>query len=128
MYDPMSFSHQGVWEESEFIKYPGFLDGENWNKDKIHDFMKRAKDFTEKYDVPMFIGEFSCPRWTGDYGTHYLKDQIDVYESYGFSWAYHAFRENQLWDVEMSIYDRADTVRRETTPRKELLIDAFSLN
>ncbi len=128
MYDPMSFTHQGVWEESEFIKYPGFIDGENWNKDKIRDFMKRAKNFTNKYDVSMFIGEFSCPRWTGDYGIQYLKDQIEVYEDYGFSWAYHAFRENQLWDVEMSIYNREDSERRETTPRKELLIKAFSLN
>ena len=127
-YDPMSFTHQGVWEESEFIKYPDFIDGEDWNKDKIRSYMKRAKDFSEKYNVPVYVGEFSCPRWTGDYGNQYLKDQIEVYEEYGFSWSYHAFRENQLWDVEMSNYDRADSVRVETTPRKELLIDAFSLN
>ena len=90
--------------------------------------MKKAKDFSDKYNVPMFIGEFSCPRWTGDYGNQYLKDQIEVYEEYGFSWAYHAFRENQLWDVEMSNYDKNDTIRVETTPRKELLIKSFSLN
>ena len=128
MYSPMSFTHQGVWEASEFIKYPGFLDGEEWNQDKIRSYMKKALDFTEKYNVPMFIGEFSCPRWTDDYGNQYLKDQIEVYEEYGFSWAYHAFRENQLWEVEMNNYDKADTVRLETTPRKELLIEAFSLN
>jgi aryl-phospho-beta-D-glucosidase BglC (GH1 family) len=128
MYDPKSFSHHGVWEESEFIKYPGFIDGEDWNQNKIREHMLRAKNFTEKYGVPMFIGEFSCPRWTGDYGNQYLKDQIEVYEEYGFSWAYHAFRENQLWDVEMNNYDKNDTIRVETTPRKELLIKAFSLN
>jgi endoglucanase len=128
MYSPMSFTHQGVWEESEFVKYPGFIDGEDWNQQKIRDHMKRAKDFIDKYKVPMFIGEFSCPRWTGDYGNKYLKDQIEVYEEYGFSWAYHAFRENQLWDVEMNIYDRADSVRVGTSPRKEMLIEAFSLN
>lgn len=128
MYSPMSFTHQGVWEESEFVKYPGFIDGEDWNQEKIRNYMKRAYDFTQKYNAPMFIGEFSCPRWTGDYGNEYLKDQIEVYEEYGFSWAYHAFRENQLWDVEMNNYNRADTVRVETSPRKELLIEAFSLN
>lgn len=128
MYAPMSFTHQGVWEESEFVKYPRFIDGEDWNQEKIREYMKKANDFTKKYNVPMFIGEFSCPRWTGDYGNRYLKDQIEVYEEYGFSWAYHAFRENQLWDVEMNIYDKTDTVRVGTTPRKELLIEAFSLN
>jgi aryl-phospho-beta-D-glucosidase BglC (GH1 family) len=128
MYAPMSFTHQGVWEESEPVAYPGFIDGEEWNKDKIRDYMKKAYDFTQKYNVPIFIGEFSCPRWTGDGGVQYLKDQIEVYEEYGFSWAYHAFRENQLWDIEMSIYDRSDSVRRETSPRKEMLIDAFTLN
>ncbi len=128
MYDPMSFSHQGVWEESEFVKYPGFIDGEDWNKDKIRSYMKVAKDFADKHQVPIYIGEFTCPRWTGDYGNQYVKDQIEVYEEYGFSWAYHAFRENQLWDVEMSNYEQADSVRVETTPRKELLMEAFSLN
>lgn len=128
MYDPMSFTHQGVWEESEFVEYPGFLDGEDWDKDKIRSYMMKAKDFTDKHDVPIFIGEFSCPRWTGNYGNQYLRDLIEVYEELGFSWAYHAFRENQLWDVEMNNYDRADSVRMETTPRKELLIEAFSLN
>lgn len=127
-YEPMSFSHQGVWEESEFIKYPGFVDGEEWNKQKIKEYLKPAKDFCEKYNVPMFVGEFSCPRWTGDYGTQYLKDQIEVYEENGFSWAYHAFRENQLWDAEMNNYNKTDTIRIKTTPRKELLIKAFSLN
>lgn len=128
MYDPHSFTHQGVWEESEFIRYPDVVDGEYWDQEKIRSYMKRALDFTEKYSVPMYIGEFSCPRWTGDYGNHYLKDQIEVYEEYGFSWAYHAFRENQLWDVEMSNYDRADSVRVGTSPRKDLLIEAFALN
>jgi aryl-phospho-beta-D-glucosidase BglC (GH1 family) len=128
MYDPKSFTHQGVWEESEFIKYPDFVDGADWNKDKIRSYMQRAKDFSEKHNAPIYIGEFSCPRWTGDYGNQYLKDLIEVYEEYGFSWAYHAFRENQLWDIEMSNYDKTDTIRVETTPRKELLIKAFSLN
>ena len=128
MYDPMSFSHQGVWEASDFIKYPDFIDGEDWNIDKIRTYMKRAKAFSDRYSVPIYVGEFTCPRWTGDYGNQYVSDQIQVYEEYGFSWAYHAFRENQLWDVEMSNYDAADSVRVESTPRKELLIQAFSLN
>jgi len=126
MYDPMSFTHQGVWEESEFVKYPDFIDGQDWNKETIQRYMMPAKMFIDKYNVPMFVGEFSCPRWTGDYGNQYLRDQIEVYEEFGFSWAYHAFRENQLWDMEMSNYDVADSVRVETTPRKELFIEAFN--
>jgi endoglucanase len=126
MYDPMSFSHQGVWEESEFVKYPDFIDGQDWNIETIQRYMMPAKMFIDKYNVPMFVGEFSCPRWTGDHGNQYLSDQIEVYEEFGFSWAYHAFRENQLWDMEMCNYNIADSVRVESTPRKELFIKAFN--
>ena len=50
-YDPMSFTHQGVWEESEFIKYPDFVDGKDWNQkyySRVHETSKR------------FFGQIRC--------------------------------------------------------------------
>ena len=128
MYKPKSFTHQGVWEESEFIKYPGEIDGEYWDIEQVKKHLKPAKDFAEKYGVKMYVGEFSCPRWTGESGNKWLADVISVYEDFGFSWAYHAYRENTLWDAEASNFVVEDTARKKTTPRKELLIKAFTLN
>jgi hypothetical protein len=50
---------------------------------------------------------------------------ISVFNEFGFSWAYHAYRESQIWDAERNNFDRNDQSRKKTTPRKELLIGAF---
>jgi endoglucanase len=125
MYFPMEFSHQNVWEEGPPVIYPGLLDGELWDVDKMKEHLKPAMEFKEKHQVPVYVGEFSCPRWTGASGNQYLMDLISVYEDYSFSWAYHAYRESHIWDAEMNNSDRADRERKESTPRKELLIEAF---
>lgn len=128
MYKPKSFTHQGVWEESEFIEYPGEIDGDYWDINKVRRHLKPAKDFADKHGIKVYVGEFSCPRWTGDSGIKWLADVIQVYEEYGFSWAYHAYREHTLWDAEADNYDPDKTERVKTTPRKELLINSFELN
>ena len=53
---------------------------------------------------------------------------IELAEKYGWSWAYHAYRESQVWDAEMSITDRADSVRRADAPRWALLKTYFARN
>lgn len=127
MYKPMGFSHQNVWEEGPLVTYPGQIDGEMWNIEKIREHLKPAMEFKEKHRVPVYVGEFSCPRWTGGPGNQYLKDLIAVYEEYGFSWAYHAYRESHIWDAEMNNFERGDRKRKDNTSRKELLINAFNL-
>ncbi len=128
MYQPMSFTHQGIFEDSEMVKYPGLIDGENWNIEKIREHLKPAKVFSDKNNVEIYVGEFSCPRWLGDSGNQYLSDMISVFTEFGFSWAYHAYRESQIWDAERNNFDRNDNSRYNTTPRKELLISAFKSN
>ena len=126
MYQPMGFTHQGVWEYSELVKYPGIVDNEEWNIEKIREYLKPAFNFAEKNKVKIYVGEFSCPRWLGNMGNQYLNDLISVFEKYSFSWAYHAFRENQLWDAEMNNFDKNNHSKEQTTPRKELLINSFN--
>ena len=125
MYQPMGFTHQGVFEDSEMVKYPGVIDNENWNIEKIRKHLKPANDYAKKNNVKIYVGEFSCPRWLGDSGNQYLSDMITVFNEYGFSWAYHAYRESQIWDAEINNYDKNDFSRKITTPRKELLISSF---
>jgi aryl-phospho-beta-D-glucosidase BglC (GH1 family) len=125
MYQPMDFTHQGVFEDSEMVKYPGVIGGENWNIEKIREHLQPANEFATQNNAQIYVGEFSCPRWLGNSGNQYLSDMISVFNEFGFSWAYHAYRESQIWDAERNNFDRNDQSRKKTTPRKELLIGAF---
>jgi len=128
MYEPHEFTHQGVQGRPEPVQYPGKIRGTEWNRAAMEAILQPVVDFQRKYAVPIFMGEFSAPRWRGDDANAYLRDVIDVCESRGWSWAYHAYREWEGWDAERSNTDREDRERRSTTPRLELLKSYFSRN
>jgi hypothetical protein len=126
MYEPHQFTHQGVQGRPEPVAYPGMIGGREWNRAEVERTLSPVVEFQKRYHVPIFIGEFSAPRWRGDDANRYLRDVIEVCESHGWSWAYHAWREWEGWDAERSNVDRSDTARRETTPRLELLKSFFA--
>ncbi len=130
MYEPQAFSHQGVLkQDSDIVEYPGEIEGTRWNKEKIYAVYQPVRDFQQQYpQVPLFLGEFSCPRWLGEMGNQYLEDIIQVTEQHDISWTYHAFREASVWNAEHSNTDAADTTRQATTPRLELLTRLFERN
>ncbi len=128
-YMPMAFSHQNIWEEGAYVAYPTTVEGVTWNAAHLEQVQSDLIDFSKKHpDVPILIGEFSSPRWTGQDGLHYLTDVIELAEQHGWSWAYHAYRESHVWDPEMSITNRGDSVRRANAPRWELLKSYFARN
>jgi hypothetical protein len=71
--------------------------------------------------VPIYVGEFSAARWTGDSGNRYLEHCLEFFEEYGWSWTYHSWREWHGWNAEMNNYDMDDQTQYDTTPRLELL-------
>ena len=114
-YTPSSFTHQGVYVKaatdlssaSEQInkRYPG----ENqsnigkvyWDKEKFQSHLQPVVDFVNKWNVPMFIGEFSVVRWAPvPDGANWLRDSIDIFEENNWSWTYHAFKEWPGWSLE----------------------------
>ncbi|MGB3589515.1 MAG: cellulase family glycosylhydrolase [Tunicatimonas sp.] len=127
MYEPQSFSHQGVNEpNANLVEYPGKIEEAMWNKEKIHAVYQPIREFQDQHpQVPLFLGEFSSPRWLGKMGNQYLEDIIQVTEQHNISWTYHAFREASVWNPEHSNTDAADTTRQATTPRLELLTRFF---
>lgn len=68
-------------------------------KTMLRDFLQPVRDFELAYHVPIYIGEFSAPRWAPGCA-NYLQDVSDIIEEYGWMWTYHAFREANVWDVE----------------------------
>ena len=64
--------------------------------------------FQQNYNVPIYVGEFSCVRWAPVSATNglptpynYVADAITLFESHGWSWNYHAWRNYWGWDAEV---------------------------
>ena len=129
MYRPHSFTHQGVYDDKRIIEYPGRIDGELWDKERLREEMLPAIEFQQAFNVQVYVGEFSVARWApGDSGYLYLRDAIELFEQYGWDWSYHAFREWDGWSVEHGS-DRADRSPAKTpTKRMELLLSWFAKN
>ncbi len=123
MYDPLAFTHQGVLDGYPTgVEYPGMVRGVLWNKDKLREILAPVREFQKDYTVPIFVGEFSAIRWApGDSAARYLRDCIEIFEEYGWDWAYHAFREWHGWNVEVgSLEDDTGPSPVPTSREKEL--------
>lgn len=121
-YSPHSYSHQGVLGKLKW-GYPGEIDGIYWDKEQLRVAMKEIIEFQRKYRVPIFIGEFSAVN-TAKGADQYLKDCIELFEEYGWDWAYHAFREWPPWSIEHEDWAKPS----KSNPRKTVLLNALKKN
>ena len=128
-YDPMAFTHQGIDGSDSDIHYPGLIAGHYWNADTLRRFLQPARDWQLQHGVSMHIGEFSAVRWAPDSSAYFfLRDCINLFEAWGWSWDYHAFREWDGWSVEHG-HDSANHQRLpQPTERQLLLMEAFKKN
>ncbi len=113
-YEPGAFTHQGIAatqlqdpgllakaQEATGVRYPGVIGGIRWDRDHLEKSLQPVIDFQKKYNVPIFVGEFSVIAWAPvECSTQYLKDVTGIFDKYGWSWTYHAFREYQGWSLE----------------------------
>ncbi|MGC8828797.1 MAG: glycoside hydrolase family 5 protein [Verrucomicrobiia bacterium] len=129
MYRPHKFTHQGVYDTNSGIAYPGVIDGKYWDKSQLRKELEQTRAFQKKYNVHIYIGEFSAIRWApGKSAYNYLSDLIDIFEEYGWDWCYHAFREWEGWSVEHGQDKSVRTKSPQRTDREELLRFWFSKN
>jgi endoglucanase len=72
--------------------YPGVIAGQHWDRQKqVQVFLDHGgTKFTQRHDVPLWVGEFGPSRGDSpeDYGYRLraCDDQIDVFEDYGAHW------------------------------------------
>jgi len=130
MYEPIHFTHQGISGFSdESSSYPGFVNGEWWDKNELKNVLAPVLAFQTKYDVPIYVGEFSAIRRAPDDSAYqYIKDCIEIFEEYGWDWTYHAFREWQGWSVEHIAGIHEEIEATNETERAGLLKQWFSVN
>jgi endoglucanase len=124
-YDPHYYTHQ---KPGDKVIYPGFrVPGKQevaWDKAALEARLAPVRAFQQKHNVPIFVGEFGCARYALGV-EEWLRDQIGLYEQYGWSWAYWAFREWDVMNIERTA-DAADKVNHTDTPLLRLFKTYFA--
>lgn len=131
MYRPHEYTHQGIQSGTNMddiragrtVKYPS----EKFSKADIARELSPVTDFEKKYGAKIFLGEFGLVRWAPN-GGEYLRDCIEFFESRGWSWANHAYRETyDGFSPEHS--DDVNVKEKDlNNPRMKALLEGFSKN
>ena len=107
-YLPGKFTHQGVnmatkaeARASLGVEYPGKIKGKQWDRAALERELEVVDDFQRRYNVPMFVGEYSVVRWAPlPSSARWLTDVVSLFEERKWTWCYHAFREWDGWSLE----------------------------
>ena len=127
MYFPLTYTHQRLQGEGPSLTYPGMIEGEMWNKEKIRQTLQPVRDFQLRHDAKIYVGEFSAIVWAPG-AERYIKDCIDIFEEYGWDWTFHAFREWAGWSPEHDGTGPDDLKPAPNTKRKQALLEGFKNN
>ena len=126
---PMPSRTRAFIGSGKAYRYPGEIDGKRWDKAQLEAALKPVVEFQRKYNVHIYIGEFSAIRWAPDGSAcRYLKDLIDIFEAHGWDWSYHAFREWDGWSVEHGPDPKDHGRAKSPTDREQLLRSWFAQN
>jgi len=135
MYEPQSFTHQGVNGMPVGVHFPGTIDNEYWDESKLEQTLQPVVEFQKKWNVPIFVGEFSASRYAGPDGNKYVEALIKIFEKYNWNWAYHTFRSEppnsntiSPWNPEASVTDLKTNERFPNSPRMQILEKYFLSN
>lgn len=139
MYSPATFTHQGVHTNQGIAKdanlgsgisYPGIIDGKQIDKEALRQILQPVRDFQLAYNARIYCGEFSAVRWAPG-ADHWLEDVTSIFEEWGWDYTYHAFREWQGWDLEMTDMpgnSQTGNLSSSPTDRLRVMLKRFSLN
>ncbi|MEI7731249.1 MAG: cellulase family glycosylhydrolase [Verrucomicrobiota bacterium] len=130
MYLPGEFTHQGVHrKDAPPVEYPGQIGGKRWDKAELERALQPVVDFQKRFNVQIYMGEFSAIRWAPNQSAHrYLKDVIDIFEAHDWDWSYHAFREWSGWSVEHTEDPQNNQPAAQPTERQKLLQSWYAKN
>ena len=123
VYDPVSFTHQGVGGSAIGEKWPD--PSKKRDKDFLRATLGPVREFEHRHKAKIYVGEFSAIAWA-DGAENYIRDCIDLFEEYGWDWTYHAFREWNPWSVEHDGPDESHMRTSADNPRKRVLLEGFN--
>ena len=125
MYEPGTFTHQGVHGSSEKdwkrLAYPS----EGLDRARLKRALQPVLDFQKRHQAIIYIGEFSAISWA-EGADRYIADVINLLEENGWHWTYHAFREWEGWSVEHEATGWRKMRPSADNPRKRALLKGLS--
>jgi hypothetical protein len=113
--------------------YPSgcYYNGKPIDKNVLRETVNEVRKFQLKYNVPIYVGEFSCYRWNPG-GNLFLSDLIDIFDEYGWHWSYFCYRGSaDAWDLEFNDLPMGlgnSTYSLSSTPRNDVLKNKLSTN
>jgi len=100
-------------------KFAGFLDGQDkeWNINELEKLIKPVFDFRDKYNVPVFCGEFGCIV-TADPQTrkNWTNDLMFIFKKHQISWTYWSYK-----NMDFGIVDYTETYKDNPNYSKDRL-------
>ncbi len=126
-YAPFDFTHQGVAAEHRDAKrYTDAAADSKSTARELAESLAPVERFASRHDQPIYVGEFSAPRWApDDSAASYIRQSIDIFERNGWSWAYHEYRAWHGWDPEMASSQREPSPRSASAPAVRVLRQAL---
>ncbi len=101
LYDPMNFTYN----LNRDLKYPGEIDGEIWDKNKLRKRLKYFKDVQERWDVPLLAGEFGVNASCGCRGEYkWVEDVLDLFDEFSFHWTYWTYKSVPIYVFPDGLY------------------------
>ncbi|MFA6079364.1 MAG: glycoside hydrolase family 5 protein [Candidatus Omnitrophota bacterium] len=88
-YAPPDFTFNWIVD----MTYPGRAYNVMWDKKTLEIFAKQYTEFTNKHEVPLYIGEFGVNYRDGHYGElNWVKDMLNIFEKRQFHWTYWTYK------------------------------------
>ncbi|HEX5314952.1 MAG TPA: cellulase family glycosylhydrolase [Gammaproteobacteria bacterium] len=101
IYAPIAYTHQGIRGHPAGVSYPGKIGKHDWNKQLLERVIAPVVSFQQRYNVPVWVGEFSAVRWAPG-SDQYLRDLVSLFESHGWGWSYFSVGGWTGWDPRFS--------------------------
>ena len=100
MYEPGTYTHQGLDNNPYGLAYPGTLaNGSTFDTAWLRAQLAPVRAFQQKHGARILVGEFSAICWAPN-ADLYLTDLTDIFNEYGWDWCYMAFRAWEGWSLE----------------------------
>lgn len=97
-YTPLEYSHYTIRNHTTPYSYPGKIKATYWDKKKIKETLLPIVNFKERYNKPVYLGEFSVV-YEAEGWEAYLNDILDIVEEHSFGYTYFGFNDYKAWAI-----------------------------
>lgn len=99
------------------LKYPGRINGGQWDRGRMEKFLKRYKRLQEKWNIPIYCGEFGVNLRCTECGNelNWVRDVLEIFNRWGIHytyWTYKAVAGGMLPDGIFQYLDNPSWVNR----------------